>query len=91
MTRVLPEAPRLTADYFCRQRLQGYGSRGLAGGLAQPHRPHRSQRRGHSCRTSERSRDVVVGRVTLEVQGDEKMGLRWSWLFLGRRRRSRLC
>ena len=27
MARVLPGAPRLAADCFCRQRLGGYGSR----------------------------------------------------------------
>ena len=39
----------------------------------------------------ERIRGVVVGRVTFEVQGDEKLGLRRSRLFPRRRRRSRLC
>ena len=34
---------------------------------------------------------VVVGRVTFEVQGDEKLGLRRSRLFSKRRRRSTLC
>ena len=35
---------------------------------------YRQQRRECSDRISERSRDVVVGRVTFEVQGDEKVG-----------------
>ena len=39
---------------------------------------HRQQRRVYSGRTSERSHHVVVGRVTFEVQGDEKLGLRRS-------------
>ena len=49
-------------------------------GWRRPAAPHGQQRRGHSSRTSERSRDVVVGRVTFEVQGDEKLGLRRSRL-----------
>ena len=36
---------------------------------------HGQQRRGCSGRTSERSHHVVVGRVTFEVQSDEKLGL----------------
>ena len=56
-----------------------------------PAAPHGQQRRGYSGRTSERSRDVVVGHVTFEVQGDEKLGVRRSRLFSRRRRRSRLC
>ena len=41
---------------------------------------HGHQRRGYSGRTSER-RDEVVGRVTFEAQGDEKLGWRRSRLF----------
>ena len=52
---------------------------------------HWQQRRGYSGRTSERSRHVVVGRVTFEVQRDETLGLRRSRLFSKRRRRSTLC
>ena len=52
---------------------------------------HGQWRRGYSGRTSERSRDVVVGRVAFGVQGDEKLGLRRSRLFSRHRRRSRLC
>ena len=37
-----------------------------------PAAPHGQQPRGYSGRPSERSRDVEVGRVTFEVQGDEK-------------------
>ena len=45
-------------------------------GWRRPAAPHGQQRRGYSVRTSERSSDgVVVGRVTFEVQGDEKLGL----------------
>ena len=91
MTRVLPGAPRLAADCFYRQRLEGYGSRRLLDGLAPPRRPHGQQRRGYWGRTPERSRDVVVDRLTFEVQGDEKLGVRWFRLFYKRRRRSRLC
>ena len=47
-------------------------------GWRHPAARHGQQRRGYSGRTSERSRDVVVGRVTFEVQGDEKLGVRWS-------------
>ena len=60
-------------------------------GWPRPAAPHGQQRRGYSGRTSEQSRDVVVGRITFELQGDEKLGLRRSRLFLRRRRRSRLC
>ena len=60
-------------------------------GWRRPATPHGQQRRGYSDRTSERSRDVVVGHVTFEVQGDKKLGLRRSRLFSRRRRRSRLC
>ena len=60
-------------------------------GWRHPAARHGQQRRGYSCRTSERSHHVVVGRVTFEVQGDEKLGLRRSRLFSKRRRRSRLC
>ena len=56
-----------------------------------PAAPHGQQRRGYSGRISERSRDVVVGRVTFEVQGDENLGLWLSRLFSKRRRRSGLC
>ena len=59
-------------------------------GWRHPAARHGQQRRGCSGRTSERSRDVVVGRVTFEVQGDEKLGLRRSRFFLKRRRRSTL-
>ena len=92
MARVLPGAPRLAADCFGRQRLEGYGSRRLLDGLAPPRRPIRAAATGiYSGRTSERSNDVVVGRVTFEVQGDEKLGLRRSRLLSKRRRRSTLC
>ena len=50
-------------------------------GWHRPAAPHGQRRRGYGGRTSQRSRDVVVGRETFEVQGDEKLGLR----------RSRLC
>ena len=60
-------------------------------GWRRPATPHGQQRRGYSGRTSERSRDVVVGRVTFEVQGDEKLGVRRSRLFSRHRRRTRLC
>ena len=50
-------------------------------GWSRPAAPRGQQRRGYSDRTSERSRDVVVGRVTFEVQGDEKPGLRLSPVF----------
>ena len=39
MASVFPGAPRLPADCFCRQRLGGYSSWGLLGGLAQPQSP----------------------------------------------------
>ena len=42
-------------------------------GWRRPATPHGQQRRGYSGQISERSRDVVVGRVTFEVQGDEKL------------------
>ena len=91
MARVLPGAPLLAAESFGRQRLGGYGSRFLLDGLAHPAARHGQQRRGYSGRTSDRSHHVVVGRVTFEVQGDEKLGLRRSRLFSKRRRRSTLC
>ena len=91
MARVLPGAPRLAADCFGLQRLGGYGSRRLWMGWRHPAARHGQQRRGYSCQTSERSRHVVVGRVTFEVQADEKLGLRRSRLFLKRHRRSTLC
>ena len=50
-------------------------------GWPRPAAPHGQQRRGCSGRTSERSRDAVVGRETFEVQGDKKLGLRRSRLF----------
>ena len=90
MARVVPGAPRLAADCFRRQRLGGYGSRRLLGGL-EPAAPHGQQQRGCSGRAFERSRDVVVGLVTFEVQGDKKLGLRRSRMFSRRRRRFRLC
>ena len=37
-------------------------------GLPQPHHPHGQQRRENSGRSFQRSRNVVIGRVTLEVQ-----------------------
>ena len=43
-----------------------------------PVAPHGQQRPGYNGRTSERSRDVLVGRVSFEVPGDEKLGLRRS-------------
>ena len=61
----------------------------LMGGC-HPAARHGQPRRGYSGRTSERSRDVVVSRVTCEVQGDEKLGLRRSRLFSKRRSRSTL-
>ena len=60
-------------------------------GWRHPAARHGQQRRGYSSQTSERSRQVVVGRVTFEVQGDEKLGLRRSRLFSKRWRRSTLC
>ena len=60
-------------------------------GWRRPAAPHGQQRRAYNSRTSERSRDEVVGHVTFEVQGDEKLGLRRSRSFSRRRRRSRLC
>ena len=60
-------------------------------GWRHPAAAHGQHRRGYSGRTSERSRDVFVGRVTFEVQGDETLGLRRSRLFSKRRRRSTLC
>ena len=62
-------------------------------GWRHPAARHGQQRRGYSGRTSERSRDLVaVGRVTFEVLGDDKLGLRRSRLYLKRRhRRSTLC
>ena len=44
-------------------------------GWRHPAARHGQQRRGYSGQTSERSRDVVVGRVTFEVQGRRKTGL----------------
>ena len=40
-------------------------------GWRRPAAPHEQQRRGYGGRASERSRDVVVGLVTFEMQGDE--------------------
>ena len=40
-------------------------------GWRRPAAPHGQQRRGCRGRTPERSRDVVVGRETFDVQGDE--------------------
>ena len=60
-------------------------------GWRHPAARHGQQRQGYSGRTVERSRDVVVGRVTFEVQGDDKLDLRRSRLFSKRRRRSTLC
>ena len=51
--------------------------------MAQPIAPRGQQRRECSGRTPERSRDVVVGWVTLEVQGDGKLGLRRPRFFPG--------
>ena len=76
MARVLPGAPQLAADCF---------------GRRQPAARHGQQRRGYSGRPSERSHHVVIGRVTFEVQDDEKLGLRRSRSFSKRRRRSTLC
>ena len=41
-------------------------------GWHSPIAPRGQPRRGHRDQASERSRDAVVGRVTLEVQGDKK-------------------
>ena len=60
-------------------------------GWRRPAAPHGQQRRGNSGRTVERSRGAELGRVTFEVQGDEKLGLPRTRLFSRRRRRSRLC
>ena len=60
-------------------------------GWRRPAAPHGQQRRVYSGRASERTRDVVFGRETFEVQGDEKLRLRRSQLFSRRRRRSKLC
>ena len=92
MARVLPGAPRLAADCFCRQRVEGYGSGCLFDGLAPARRRTRAAATGKydRGRTSERSRDVV-GRVTCEVEGDEKLGLRRSRLFSRHCKRFRLC
>ena len=60
-------------------------------GWRNPIAPHRQQRRGRCGRTSERSRDEVVGLVTFEVQDDEKLGLRRLPFFSTRRQRSTLC
>ena len=49
---------------------------------------HGQQRRQCSSQTSWRSHHVTVGRGTLEVQGEEKLGFRRSRLFSKRRRRS---
>ena len=75
--------------------LAGSGLEAMALGVSwmgwhHPAARHGQQRRGYSGRTSERSHHVVVGRVTFEVQGDEKLGLRRSRLFSKRRRRSTL-
>ena len=50
-------------------------------GWHHPAARHGQRRRGYSGQTSERSRYVVVGRVTFEMQGDEKLGLRRSRVF----------
>ena len=61
-------------------------------GWGSPIAQHGQQQRGHSGRISQRSSDVVVGRVTFEVQGDEKLGLAALFFFRCRRRStSRLC
>ena len=52
-------------------------------GWCRPAAPHGRQRRGYDGRTCERSRHVVVVRVTFEVQGDEKLGLRQPLCFRG--------
>ena len=44
-------------------------------GWRHPAARREQQRRGYSGRTSERSHHVVVGRLTFEMQGDEKTGL----------------
>ena len=76
--------------------LVGSGLEAMAPGVSwmgwrHPAVRHGQQRQGYSCRTSERRRHVVVGRVTFEVQGDEKLGLQRSRLFSKRRQRSSLC
>ena len=60
-------------------------------GWRSPIAPHGQQRRGNSGETSESSSDVAPGRVTFEVQGDEKLGLRRSRLISKRRKKSRRC
>ena len=70
MARVLPGAPRLAADCFGRQRLEGYGSRRLFDGRAPPRRArHGQQRRGYSGRTSERSHHVVLNSWSCNFRG----------------------
>ena len=59
-------------------------------GWRSPNAPHGQQQRGHTGRTSKRSRDVVLGRVTLEVHSDENLGLRWPRFCPRRGRWSRL-
>ena len=52
-------------------------------GWRSPIAPHGQQRRGYSGRTSERSRDLVVGRVTMVARGDEKLSVRRLCFFRG--------
>ena len=82
MTRVLPEAPRPAADYFCRHRRSGYRSWDASGGWRSPEAPRKQQRRANSDRTSEQSRDLVGARVVCEARRDEKLGLRRPCDFL---------
>ena len=52
-------------------------------GRRSPNAPRGQQRWGQSDQPSEQSRFVAVTLVTLEVQGDEKLGLRRSWFAFG--------
>ena len=91
MARVLPGALRLAAILLAGSGLEAMAPGVFWMGWRHPAARHGQHRRGYSGRTSERSHHIVVGRVTFEVQGDEKQGLRRSRLFSKRRRRSTLC
>ena len=91
VARVLPTAPRLAADCFAGSSLEAMALGVSWMGWRRPAAPHGQQRRGYSGRTSERSRDVVVGRESFKVQGDKKTGFAAVSIVSRRRRRSRLC
>ena len=72
----LPRAPPPPADFFCRLRRIAYRSWYLLGRLTQPQSPMRGGATATKLSSSDGNCDVVVARVSSQVQRAEKLGLR---------------